>query len=110
MIIQDSPLVGLFYRQIGICASYTRFYRVPARTAVNAGLSSFQPCYLRKEKIMAINNKRKQRKHIRSVGSYSSEELSSLTMNDGTTVVYSVGGGLKTPNLGSILVKKNIKI
>ena len=56
MIIQDSPLVGLFYRQIGICASYTRFYRVPARTAVNAGLSSFQPCYLRKEKIMAINN------------------------------------------------------
>ena len=57
---------------------------------------------------MAINNKRKQRKHIRSGGSYSSEELSSLTMNDGTTVVYSVNGDIKRPICGSIDVHKKI--
>ena len=57
---------------------------------------------------MAINNKRKQRRHIRSGGSYSSEELSSLTMNDGTTVVYSANGDIKRPICGSIDVHKKI--
>lgn len=61
-----------------------------------------------REKIMVTNNKRKQRKHVRSGGSYSSEELSSLTMDDGTTVVYSVNGDIKRPICGSIDVHKKI--
>lgn len=51
---------------------------------------------------------RKQVKRLMSGSSYSSEELSSLTMNDGTTVVYSVNGDIKRSICGSVDVHKKI--
>lgn len=57
---------------------------------------------------MAAKNRRNQRKHVRSEGAYSSEELSFLTMDDGTMVVYSADGDIKRPICGSIDVHKDI--
>ena len=51
---------------------------------------------------------RKQVKRLMSGSSYSSEELSSLTMDDGTTVVYSVNGDIKRSICGRVDVHKKI--
>lgn len=57
---------------------------------------------------MAAKNRKTSRKHIKSEGSYSSEELRSLTMNDGTRVVYSADGDIKRPVCAGIDVHKDI--
>lgn len=57
---------------------------------------------------MAAKNKRNQRKHIRSGGIYSSEDLRHLTMEDGTMVVYSADGDIKRPICAAIDVHKKI--
>ena len=49
-----------------------------------------------------------QRKHIRSEGTYSSEELKCLTLDDGTRVVTSADGDIKRPVCASIDVHKKI--
>lgn len=57
---------------------------------------------------MAAKNRRNQIKHLKSGGSYSSEELCSLTMEDGTRVVYSADGDIKRPDCAGIDVHKDI--
>lgn len=57
---------------------------------------------------MAAKNRSNQRKHLKSGSSYSSEELRSLTMDDGTMVVYSADGNIKRPICGGIDVHKEI--
>lgn len=57
---------------------------------------------------MAAKNKRNQRKHIKSEGSYSSEELRFLTMEDGTRVVHSADGDIKRPVCAGIDVHKEV--
>lgn len=57
---------------------------------------------------MAAKNRKTPRKHIKSEGSYSSEELRSLTMGDGTRVVYSADGDIKRPVCAGIDVHKDI--
>ena len=46
---------------------------------------------------MAAKSGRNQRKHINSEGTYSSEQLRSLTMEDGTRVVCSAMGISNAP-------------
>ena len=48
---------------------------------------------------MADKNNNNQRTPIKSGSSYSCEELRSLTMEDGTRVVYSADGDIKRPDL-----------
>ena len=57
---------------------------------------------------MAARNRSNQRKHLKSGGSYSSEELRFLTMDDGTLVVCSADGDIKRPICGGIDVHKEI--
>ena len=57
---------------------------------------------------MAATSGRNQRKHINSEGTYSSEQLRSLTMEDGTRVVCSADGDIKRPICGGIDVHKEI--
>ena len=57
---------------------------------------------------MAAKNNRNQRKHIKSEGTYSSEELRLLTMEDGTRVVFSADGDIKRPICAGIDVHKKI--
>lgn len=57
---------------------------------------------------MAAKNRRNQRKHLKSGGSYSSEELRSLTMEDGTRIVYSADGDIRRPICAGIDVHKEI--
>lgn len=57
---------------------------------------------------MAAKNRKTPRKHVKSEGSYSSEELRSLTMEDGTRVVYSADGDIKRPVCAGIDVHKGI--
>ena len=57
---------------------------------------------------MAAKSGRNQRKHINSEGTYSSEQLRSLTMEDGTRVVCSADGDIKRPICGGIDVHKEI--
>jgi hypothetical protein len=49
-----------------------------------------------------------QRKHIRSGGAYSFEEIKSLTLDDGTRVVTSVDGDMKRQVCAGIDVHKEI--
>ncbi len=56
---------------------------------------------------MAAKNN-SQRKHLKSGGSYSSEELRFLTMEDGTRVVYSADGDIRRPICAGIDVHKGI--
>lgn len=57
---------------------------------------------------MAAKSNRNKRKHIKSEGTYSSEELKLLTMEDGTRVVYSADGDIKRPICAGIDVHKKI--
>ncbi len=57
---------------------------------------------------MAAKKHNTQRKHIRSEGAYSSEELKPLTLDDGTRVVTSVDGDVKRPVCAGIDVHKEI--
>ncbi len=57
---------------------------------------------------MAAKNNSNQRKHLKSGGSYSSEELWSLTLEDGTRVVHSADGDIKRPVCAAIDVHKEI--
>lgn len=57
---------------------------------------------------MAAKNKNSQRKRIKSGNSYSCEELRSLTMEDGTRVVYAADGDIKRPVCAGIAVHKEI--
>ncbi len=57
---------------------------------------------------MAAKNNRNQRKHLKSGGSYSSEELQFLTMEDGTRVIHSADGDIKRPICAAIDVHKKI--
>lgn len=57
---------------------------------------------------MAAKKQPSQRKHIRSEGAYSSDEIKSLTMDDGTRVVTSVDGDIKRPVCAGIDVHKEI--
>ena len=75
--------------------------------AVNAGVF-FQPCHLERRLNMAAKNNSNQRKHLKSGGSYSSEELQLLTMEDGTRVVCSADGDIRRPVCAGIDVHKEI--
>lgn len=57
---------------------------------------------------MAAKNRINQRKNLKSEGSYSSEELRSMTMDDGTRVVYSADGDIRRPVCAGIDVHKDI--
>ena len=57
---------------------------------------------------MAVKNNRNQVKHLKSGGSYSSEELRSLRLDDGTTVVHSADGDIRRPVCAAIDVHKEI--
>ena len=57
---------------------------------------------------MAAKKRYPQRKLIRSEGTYSLDEIKSLTMEDGTRVVTSADGDIKRPVCGSIDVHKEI--
>ena len=57
---------------------------------------------------MAAKKHNTQRKHIRSEGTYSSDEIKALTLDDGTRVVTSVDGDIKRPVCAGIDVHKEI--
>jgi len=57
---------------------------------------------------MAAKKRNPQRKHIRSEGAYSLDEIKSLTMEDGTRVVTSADGDIKRPICAGIDVHKEI--
>lgn len=57
---------------------------------------------------MADRNNRNQLKHLRSGGSYSSEELQFLRMEDGTMVVHSTDGDIRRPICAAVDVHKDI--
>ena len=57
---------------------------------------------------MAARKQNPQRKHIRSEGIYSFDEVKSLTMEDGTRVVTSADGDIKRPVCAGIDVHKEI--
>ncbi len=57
---------------------------------------------------MAVKKRKPQRKHIRSEGTYSLDEIKSLTMEDGTRVVTSADGDIKRPVCAGIDVHKEI--
>ena len=57
---------------------------------------------------MAAKKHIPQRKHIRSEGTYSFDEIRSLTMEDGTRVVTSADGDIKRPVCAGIDVHKEI--
>ena len=57
---------------------------------------------------MADKKRNTQRKHIRSEGAYSLDEIKSLTMDDGTRVITSADGDIKRPVCAGIDVHKEI--
>lgn len=57
---------------------------------------------------MATKKRNPKRKHIRSEGTYSSDEIKSITMEDGTRVVASADGDIKRPVCAGIDVHKEI--
>lgn len=57
---------------------------------------------------MASKKRNTQKKHIRSEGTYSSEELKCLTLDDGTRVITSADGDIKRPVCAGIDVHKEI--
>ena len=57
---------------------------------------------------MADKKRNTQRKHIRSEGAYSLDEIRSLTMDDGTRVITSADGDIKRPVCAGIDVHKEI--
>lgn len=57
---------------------------------------------------MADKKRNTQRKHIRSEGTYSLDEIKSLTMDDGTRVITSADGDIKRPVCAGIDVHKEI--
>lgn len=57
---------------------------------------------------MAAKNANKQKKHLKSGGSYSSDDLRFLTMDDGTRVVSQADGDIKRPICAGIDVHKEI--
>jgi len=77
--------------------------------AVNAGVSFLSPAILeRRRQYMAAKKRNPQREHIRSEGTYSFDEIRSLTMEDGTRVVTSADGDIKRPVCAGIDVHKEI--
>lgn len=82
--------------------------RAPAGIAVNAGAPFFSPAILERRHNMASKSNRNHRKHLKSGGSYSSEELRSMTMEDGTRVVHSADGDIRRPICAGIDVHKEI--
>ena len=52
---------------------------------------------------MADKKRNTQRKHIRSEGTYSLDEIKSLTMDDGTRVITSADGDIKRPVCAGML-------
>ena len=57
---------------------------------------------------MAAKKRNPQRKHIRSEGTYSFDEIKSLTLEDGTRVVTSADGDIKRPVCAGVDVHKEI--
>lgn len=57
---------------------------------------------------MADKKRNTQRKHIQSEGTYSLDEIKSLTMDDGTRVITSADGDIKRPVCAGIDVHKEI--
>lgn len=57
---------------------------------------------------MESKKRNTQKKHIRSEGTYSSEELKCLTLDDGTRVITSADGDIKRPVCAGIDVHKEI--
>ncbi len=57
---------------------------------------------------MADKKRSAQRNHIRSEGSYSLDEIKSLTMDDGTRVITSADGDIKRPVCVGINVYKEV--
>ena len=76
--------------------------------AVTAGVSFFSPAISERRQHMAAKKRNPQRKHIRSEGTYSLDEIKSLTMDDGTRVVTSADGDIKRPVCAGIDVHKEI--
>ena len=85
-----------------------RFYRVPAGMAVTAGVSFFSPAISERIQHMAAKKRNPQRKYIRSERTYSLDEITSLTMDDGARVVTSADGDIKRPVCAGIDVHKDI--
>ena len=76
--------------------------------AVTAGVSFFSPAISERRGHMADKKRSTQRKHIRSEGAYSLDEIKSLTMDDGTRVITSADGDIKRPVCAGIDVHKEI--
>ena len=76
--------------------------------AVTADVSFFSPAISERRQYMAAGKRNPQRKHIRSEGTYSFDEVKSLTMEDGTRVVTSADGDIKRPVCAGIDVHKEI--
>ena len=76
--------------------------------AVTVGISFFSPAISERRHHMAAKKHDSQRKHIRQEGTYSLDEISSLTMEDGTRVVTSADGDIKRPVCAGIDVHKEI--
>lgn len=76
--------------------------------AVTAGVSFFSPAISERRRHMADKKQNTQRKHIRSEGTYSLDEIKSLTMDDGTRVITSADGDIKRPVCAGIDVHKEI--
>ena len=57
---------------------------------------------------MAASKNKPQRKHIRTEGTYTADDIKSLTLDDGTRVVTSSDTDIKRPVCASIDVHKEI--
>lgn len=57
---------------------------------------------------MAVKGNKNTRKNIRSEGKYTSDEINTVTMSDGTRVVHSTDGDIKRPICAGIDVHKKI--
>ena len=81
--------------------------RIPAGMAVNAGTSLLQLCSQREEVPMASFENTTMR-GFRKEGKYTSSELKTATLDDGTKVVNAPVTDIKRPVCGGIDVHKNI--
>lgn len=75
---------------------------------VTAGVSFFSPAISERRQHMADKKRNTQRKHIRSEGTYSLDEIKSLTMDDSTRVITSADGDIKRPVCAGIDVHKEL--
>ena len=88
--------------------------KIPALTGFpqgwqsTAGVSFFSPAMLERRPHMATKKRNPKRKHIRSEGTYSSDEIKSLTLEDGTRVITSADGDIRRPVCAGIDVHKEI--